>query len=573
MNNDKSEIDKIFDLAIKDHKENKFDTALNSYNKILDKDEYNLKALFYLGTLYLQIKKFEEAKKILTKLIKVNSEISDAHNNLGVVFQELDELENAKNSFKNAIKLNPKHIDAYNNLGAVYKKLGEYEKSEFNIKKSLEFNPKYANAYNNLALLYKKFEEFDKSEKYFKKAFEINPRLFTAYDNLMEQYEKTNQDEKLEELIIKTNEIFQNDKTVKLYRGKLLYKKELHHEAIEILNSFLFDEKDKELEINRTITLAKSYDYLDKIDQAFKYFKKANDLNFELKKDKIKKDNFLREISLRDKFYSKLSKISCTINDQKKNNLEPLFMIGFPRSGTTLLDTILRSHSSIEVIEEKPILSDSINSLIKSEKGSLETLQDIDNDGIVKIREEYYKKLKSYVPEYDASKIYINKLPLNIIYVGEVLRIFPKAKFIFSIRHPNDCVLSCFMQNFELNDAMSNFLDLKDSAKLYNSVMSLWLTLNKKFSINLHEIRYEKLVSDSKTEIKSVLEFLELPWEDALIDYQKTAKKRKWIFTPSYDQVIKPIYSKSSGRWVRYEKYISDILPILKPWIKKLGYD
>ena len=170
------------------------------------------------------------------------------------------------------------------------------------------------------------------------------------------------------------------------------------------------------------------------------------------------------------------------------------------------------------------------------------------------------------------SKIYIDKFPLNIIYVGEIFRIFPKAKFIVSLRHPCDCVLSSFMQTFSINNAMANFLNLEDSAKLYDLVMKLWIQYTSIFPINYYEVRYENLVENLETTVKPLLKFLELPWHDSVLEFYKTAKKGPQIKTPSYDQVIKPIYSESVGNWKLYKKQITNIYPILKPWIKKFDY-
>ena len=168
---------------------------------------------------------------------------------------------------------------------------------------------------------------------------------------------------------------------------------------------------------------------------------------------------------------------------------------------------------------------------------------------------------------------HIDKLPLNIIHVGEIVRIFPSAKFIISLRHPCDCVLSCFMQDFKLNDAMANFLNLNDSAHLYNVVMNLWTQYTSIFSINYHEVKYEKLIKNFEPTVRSILNFLELSWDDSVLEYLITAKKRKRIATPSYGQVIKPLYSYASGRWQRYKKQISNIYPILEIWVKKFNYE
>ena len=163
-------------------------------------------------------------------------------------------------------------------------------------------------------------------------------------------------------------------------------------------------------------------------------------------------------------------------------------------------------------------------------------------------------------------------MPLNLIHAGEIVRIFPDAKFILAVRHPCDCVLSCFMQNFVLNDAMANFLDLKDSAEFYNYTMTLWNKYLNVLSINFHEIKYEDVVNNFEISIKKLLEFLNLPWSENVTKFYETAENRGIISTPSYDQVNKPLYSKSIGRWKNYETQFSQIISILKPWIKKYEY-
>ena len=163
-------------------------------------------------------------------------------------------------------------------------------------------------------------------------------------------------------------------------------------------------------------------------------------------------------------------------------------------------------------------------------------------------------------------------MPLNIIHIAEIVRVFPDAKFIVSLRHPYDCVLSCYMQSFKLNDAMSNFLNLKDTSNLYNQVMDLWTKYVEIFDLKYHEIKYEDIVSDFDTSIKKILSFLDLDWSDAVLDFYKTAEKRKLISTPSYDQVNKPIYSKSVFKWKNYEKNLSEIIPSLKPWLTRFKY-
>ena len=568
--NENISIKNIFEKVNENLANQKFSLAEDDLKKILDIDENNLKALFLLGSVFIQTGQLDNAIKYLDKVIKIDPNIANVHNNLGIVYIKLKEFENAKKFLNKALDINPSHLDAYNSLGIVYTELGDMNEALFNVKKALELNPNFVSAYNNLGLIYKKFEYFNEAEVSFKKAIEINSKFIESHHNLMELYEKSNQNNKLESTITNFEKLFKTNSVSLLYKSHVLYKKDFFLEAIKNLKSFSI-ENDVSLEIDRINLLAKSYDKVDNIDDAFLHFEKANLLNSNFKNKAIDKNNFSNEIKARIDYFKDLIHIN-NLPNQTQSNYKPVFMIGFPRSGTTLLDTILRSHPMINVIEEKSSVKKLVNSLSKLTNKSFEKMNDIKDENIKEIRKTYFENLFSHINE-DKQKVYIDKLPLNIVYIAEILRIFPQAKFIISLRHPCDCVLSCYMQNFKLNESMSNFLNLKDTAVTYDLIMKLLKIYKLKFHFNFFEIKYEKLISNFNDEIKNLLDFLELPWDNSVVEYQKTARKRERIFTPSYDQVIKPLYSKSAGRWIKYKNKLSDVYPILEPWIKEFNYE
>jgi hypothetical protein len=253
------------------------------------------------------------------------------------------------------------------------------------------------------------------------------------------------------------------------------------------------------------------------------------------------------------------------------NNTDPIFLIGFPRSGTTLLDTILRTHESIEVLEEKPLIQNMINEINIHIKGDFSNLSKIDDETIKRIRLSYFENREKII-SLDKTKIYIDKFPLNIIYIAEIDRIFPNAKYILSLRNPYDAVLSCFMQSFAPNDAMSNFYNLNDASNFYNIVMSLWTKYLEILDIDMHTIKYEEIVSNFESSISSVINFLNLKWNDNLKEFNKTADKRSMINTPSYNQVNKPLYTNSIERWKNYNYQFSDQINNLEKWITKFKY-
>jgi hypothetical protein len=143
---------------------------------------------------------------------------------------------------------------------------------------------------------------------------------------------------------------------------------------------------------------------------------------------------------------------------------------------------------------------------------------------------------------------------------------------IFAQRHPCDSVLSAFMQSFVMNDAMASFLTVEDAADLYDAVMSGWFAIRERFDLNVHTVRYERLVEDPEAELRPLVEFLGLEWDNRMLAHTRTAKERGTIITPSYDQVTEPLSTRSVGRWKRYRAQLEPVLPVLLPWAERLGY-
>ena len=151
-------------------------------------------------------------------------------------------------------------------------------------------------------------------------------------------------------------------------------------------------------------------------------------------------------------------------------------------------------------------------------------------------------------------------------------RAFPEARFILALRHPLDCILSCWMQDFKLNAAMANMVDLDRIVDFYCVAMKVFNLSQKRYGINVHRIRYEDLIEDFEAETTSILNFLGLEWEADLVNYQATALARRKINTPSRSQVIKLIYKTASYRWKHYEKHLEKFKSQLAPWFEEYGY-
>jgi tetratricopeptide (TPR) repeat protein len=242
----------------------------------------------------------------------------------------------------------------------------------------------------------------------------------------------------------------------------------------------------------------------------------------------------------------------------------PAFLVGFLRSGTTLLDTILMGHPGTTVIEEEPMLA-----AVEDALGDWSRLGELDTPAVNALRERYFAEVRHPAAP---DNLLIDKNPLASLRAPLIYRLFPDARFIFTVRHPCDVVLSCFMQNFLVTESTASFLDLGNAALAYDRTMTYWKKCRGIFPLKVHTVRYEDMVDDLESELRPLLDFLGLEWDDRVLDHQKTATQRGYIRTPSYHQVTEKIYARASGRWTRYRKHIEAALPILTPWVEEFGY-
>jgi predicted Zn-dependent protease len=244
----------------------------------------------------------------------------------------------------------------------------------------------------------------------------------------------------------------------------------------------------------------------------------------------------------------------------------PSFLVGFPRSGTTLLDTFLMGHPDTAVLEEVHLLGAAAAAL-----GGTARLDRRSKDELERARNAYFVELDRHVDPGFAGLV-VDKLPLNIVGLPFIYALFPDARIIFAQRHPCDCVLSCLTQSFVLNDAMASFLELDDSADMYDAVLDHFTFTRENLTLGVHDLIYEQLVAEPAATLKPLIHFLGLEWRAELLDHQATARSRGAIITPSYDQVVEPLSRAPSGRWRRYEQQLKPVLPVLLPWARRLGY-
>jgi Flp pilus assembly protein TadD len=244
----------------------------------------------------------------------------------------------------------------------------------------------------------------------------------------------------------------------------------------------------------------------------------------------------------------------------------PIFLVGFPRSGTTLLDTMLMAVPHVRVLEEEPFITD-----LETALGGVSALPGLSARAISDARATYFTRVAATVP-IDADSVIIDKHPMHLNHVPIIRRLFPDARFILALRHPLDVLFSCYTTNFRLNDAMTNFLDLDDAATLYDQTFAYWQDMRALFAPEVIEVRYEALTADAGAVLRPVFAALNLPWPQGEFDHTRAARARGAVRTASYAQVTQPLYRHAVGRWQRYASQLQPVAARLAPWIARFGY-
>lgn len=249
----------------------------------------------------------------------------------------------------------------------------------------------------------------------------------------------------------------------------------------------------------------------------------------------------------------------------------PVFLVGFPLSETMLLDQVLGTHPGIQVLEGQETLSEVRNHLLKQDTGFPANLFSFPESDLEDLRAIYFGAVDRSTTRRPGALL-VDKTPLNIMDAGLIHRLFPRAKFLLALRHPCDVCLSCFMRPFELNAAMAHFTRLEDTVAFYEEIMGLWQDLRAGLNLNVHEVRYETHVAGLEPAARSLIEFLGLPWNDAVLSPTEYARKQKFIGASGYHQVVETLNTPALDRWRQYEIHLLPHLRRLKPFIDAFGY-
>ena len=247
-----------------------------------------------------------------------------------------------------------------------------------------------------------------------------------------------------------------------------------------------------------------------------------------------------------------------------------VFLVGFPRSGTTLLEKAISGHPQVATLQEIDHLASAGGQLLNSNAG-LDRLATLSVETANFYRRSYWENVRNCMQHDISGKILVDKLPLHTLALPLIAKLFPKAKLLFALRDPRDVVLSCFRRRFQLNSAMFEFLTIEGAARYYDQVMTLASRYRILLPLKVHDVRHELLVASFEAEMSKVLAHMGLDWDPNVAHFADRA--RGVARTPSDIQLTRGLNADGVGQWRRYQPQLEPINDIIQRWVIDFGYD
>ena len=505
----------------------------------------NVPLLFnILGACYKQLGQLSDAEKMFKNAFSIKPDYAEAHFNYGIVQKDLGRIDAAIESYQNAISILPNYPDAHNNLGNAFKSIGMYAHAIESYEWAVAYKPEFEEAFNNLGVVQCDVGLQHLAIKNFEKAYSLNSNFFealfylgVAHKDLGNKSVAISTFEKLLEIQSHNTKVLRNLCEVKKFKksdSKLINKME------SLLNSDKINQSEL---IDLNFALSNVYEDLGDIDTQFKYLSDGN---------KLRKALLSYSIESSIKLFNTIKDVfddlpTLTNNELSQSSLRPIFIVGMPRSGTSLVEQIVASHNEAHGAGELEFSTQIFSSIIANISG------DVDKKDLLFFREQYLAKLNALKC---SKNIITDKMPMNFRYIGLILSAFPEAKIIHLKRDARATCWSIYKNYFD-SDGIGYSYDQNDLAQyygLYSDLMSFW---HERFPDQIYDICYEDLTTNQEDETRKLLEYCDLDWDENCLNFHSNKRAVK---TASALQVRKKMYQGSSEAWKKYEAYLQPLI-------------
>ncbi len=542
-----------------------FNAAEATYREILSQDPGHSQALNALAIISLNKGDLNAAYQLLVDAVKSEPNNGLFHQNLGEVSRRLGNLEQAILCGKAATKLLPSEANAFYNLGLAYTDAKDYKKAITAYRKAVKLNPKHGFAWNNLGSALEAQDNKKSALAAYEAAVAINPGHGEAQNNCGAIYSELG---KLDEACTSFNAAIEaNPAFVEAHYNLSSLKKYTPEDPHLAFLEGIFSRRETlpiQARIRYAFAMGKALDDIGKYDQAFAAYQEGNRLQHSiLPVDEVAADTLVSNIL--QVFTPSFFEARKDWHGKTNKKRTPIFIVGMPRSGTTLLEQILSSHASVfgagELVDLNDVIQDSIREVLSDKYAQpfITGVELLSEQQIKDIGKNYLDRVWKLSPK---SIFITDKMPANFFYLGLIHLALPNAKIIHAMRDPMDSCFSCYSRLF--NDTMEFAYDIESLGnyyKRYITLMKHWHSVLPAGSIL--DVSYEGLVEDTEGQARRILEFVGLPWDSKCLEFHKNERLVK---TASITQVRKPIYKSSIARWKHFKKHLQPLLQMLAPY-------
>jgi tetratricopeptide (TPR) repeat protein len=363
-----------------------------------------------------------------------------------------------------------------------------------------------------------------------------------------------------------------SDPDLLLAEAILAQRESNHTQARDFLNEALRDHANFPLRHNLLFPLAVSLDALGDYADAFAVMREAHESQAAYLEAAIGKTAAVESptVQLTARGVASGEVDGWLDESAPSSSASPVFVVGFPRSGTTLLELALDGHPALRSMDEQPFLArviDHVRSMgleYPRDLGKLTAAQ------LALLRAQYWRRVEGQVRLEPGQRL-IDKNPLNMLRLPLIRRLFPKAHTVLIVRHPCDVLMSCYIQHFRAPDLALICKDLTTLATSYRRFFDYWYEQLPRLGASTFEVRYETLIADFESQLRALMSYLRVPWDPALLSPASQAHARGFVSTPSYTQVIQPVTSRAIGRWKHYASQLGEVMSVLEPYIARFG--
>jgi len=560
------------DLARKD---GDYTAALGHLEHSLELDPIQTEPHCSLAHIAAKQGRLDDAREHYLAALKINDHDFDSIYGLGRLLQSSEQWDAAFDCMNRALEIQPGSLIATIGTSEVLMKMNRYSEAVRIATEGLKIGGSDVTAYLNLAEIHQRFGKFDAAREVFQKALDLDLDASEIYSAWSVVEEKTNQLENAREYAQRALKSDKENVLAILSLAKISRREKKYDDAKNYLDQLVIEENcASEFCTNILFETANLLDKQGRFAEAFRAYEIAassrarkNNSSFDSVKNAAMTDRYLE-------FYSKEEMASWKRFDAEKQNTAaiPIFIVGFPRSGTTLLEQMLCSHPDIVAGGELPSIPE-IRRLAAGQLGGdkeypfcLDELKRQDQV-LVEWRRYYLERAKEYGVDIASPTFFTDKMPLNSRNLPLIRSVFPDSPIIHIVRNPMDSCLSAMFSNFANGNEWAN--NIVDAANYFLQTTRLIQNFEDNLEIKYLRLRYEDLVADTEKWAKTVINFLGVNWDQSVLEFHKT---KRVAITASYAQVNQKIYTTSVARYRNYEKYLAEPLNILEPVLKHYGY-